>query len=307
MKKLIMCQGLPGSGKTTWALNECARSGHTFWRVNKDDIRRELEQTGWVWSHENEKRVIEIRDSRIKNAFALGFSVISDDTNFGHKHRARLEQLARENGAQFEIQVFNTSVDECIKRDAQRTGKAHVGEAVIRNMAKQNGLGVTSDDAGPIYTGFAPYVANVNKPRAIICDLDGTLALFKREEGGPGHRGPYDASKCAEDTLCFPVWMVVEALKRYFGVIILYLSGREEKYRAATEEFLYGRNHCPSGLLYMRGTGDKRKDWIVKGELFDQHVREHFNVVTAIDDRTQVVNFWRHLGLKCFQVAEGNF
>lgn len=304
--KLIMCQGLPGSGKTTWALNECARTNHGFWRINKDDIRREFELSGWVWSHENEKQVIDIRDSRIKNALGLGFSVISDDTNFGPKHKARLEQLARENGATFEVRVFNTSVDECIKRDALRSGKAHVGEKVIRNMASIYGIGVTSDDAGPIYTGFAPYVADYTKPRAVICDLDGTLALFKKDEGGPGHRGPYDASKCAQDNPNAAVWQVITALHAHFGYCVIYLSGREEKYRAPTEEFL-ALCSCPTGLLYLRPTGDTRKDWIVKGELFDQYVRPFFNVILSLDDRTQVVNFWRHLGLKCFQVAKGDF
>jgi len=36
-----------------------------------------------------------------------------------------------------------------------------------------------------------------------------------------------------------------------------------------------------------------------------QHPKYHVEFV--LDDRNQVVNFWRYLGLTCFQVAEGDF
>src|ERR1700687_4157719 len=140
MKKLICCIGLPGSGKTTWARSQLGHRAFVV-RVNKDAIRTQLKLTGWRWSPEQERDVLPIRDKQINQAFEAGAEiVISDDTNFGRKHKVRLEQLARENGATFEIKRFDTPIEECIRRDAQRTGKAHVSEAVIRKMAAQNGL-----------------------------------------------------------------------------------------------------------------------------------------------------------------------
>lgn len=60
--------------------------------------------------------------------------------------------------------------------------------------------------------------------------------------------------------------------------------------------------------LFMRATGDNRRDDIVKRELFDAHIRDHFNVRYVLDDRDRVVKMWRNeLGLTVLQVAEGNF
>jgi hypothetical protein len=57
----------------------------------------------------------------------------------------------------------------------------------------------------------------------------------------------------------------------------------------------------------MRLLGDQRKDSVVKREIFDREVRDHYRIVGVFDDRAQVVRMWRSLGLTVFQVAEGDF
>jgi hypothetical protein len=57
----------------------------------------------------------------------------------------------------------------------------------------------------------------------------------------------------------------------------------------------------------MRKTGDHRPDYIVKNEIFDQRIRDNFNVLGAFDDRDQVVDMYRKMGITVFQVAPGNF
>ena len=57
----------------------------------------------------------------------------------------------------------------------------------------------------------------------------------------------------------------------------------------------------------MRPAGDRRRDSIVKAELFDRKVRDEYRVLVVLDDRKQVVDMWRSLGLTCLQVAEGDF
>jgi len=59
--------------------------------------------------------------------------------------------------------------------------------------------------------------------------------------------------------------------------------------------------------LFMRATGDQRRDHIVKEEIFDREIRGRYHVVGVFDDRAQVVRMWRSLGPTVFQVAEGNF
>lgn len=57
----------------------------------------------------------------------------------------------------------------------------------------------------------------------------------------------------------------------------------------------------------MRKSGDMRKDSIVKREMFDEHIRGRYNVNFVLDDRNQVVELWRSMGLTCLQVADGDF
>lgn len=303
---LTMCRGLPGSGKTTWALKQLEYKilGETV-RVNQDEIRKELGWISWAtwdFSSEAEKRVYVLKAHRIADALTKGLNVISDDTNFGRKRKVEMTDLARVCGADFRIQDFTkVPIDQCIRWDASRPEHARVGERVIRKMAAANQLDVdVSNDPAFAYTRFAPVVQNLHAQPAIICDLDGTLADFTTK----GHRGPYDASRCAEDDVVRPVLMLLN-LYDPTGTII-YLSGRENKYREQTLQFLT-QNNCPKGSLFMRETGDKRKDWIVKGEIFDAFIRGQFYIDFVLDDRDQVVNFWRHIGLTCFQVAAGAF
>jgi hypothetical protein len=57
----------------------------------------------------------------------------------------------------------------------------------------------------------------------------------------------------------------------------------------------------------MREAGDSRKDSIVKQELYERHIKPSYDVFVVLDDRNQVVDMWRSLGLVCLQVAPGDF
>lgn len=295
MAKLIMTQGLPGSGKSYWAAQQ---TGAIV--VNKDDIRRELAKSGWVWSHENEKDVITLRDSYIEQGLGEGKDVIVADTNFGRKHKVRLEGIARKFGAKFEIKRFDTPIELCIERDNARPDATRVGERVIRDMFNKF---VLNDPRYPssaklVEIDVRPYVEPAEGDPCIICDLDGTLSLFE----GKGHRGPYDAAKCDQDDCNETIRQVLEVYYRFMNYKIVYLSGREEIFRPQTETFLR-KFHCPPGELFMRGKGDPRKDWIVKSELFDAHVRDRYKVKWVFDDRPQVLRMWQKMGLTTFAVG----
>jgi hypothetical protein len=138
--------------------------------------------------------------------------------------------------------------------------------------------------------------------KAIICDLDGTLAHID-------HRDPYDASTCEEDLLNEPVAniLTVYSEQKEFEIAILLVSGREDKYRPQTERWLRKHGIAYEALL-MRRTGDFRKDTLIKKELYESHIADRYTILFVLDDRDQVVAMWRkELGLTCLQVAYGNF
>jgi len=93
----------------------------------------------------------------------------------------------------------------------------------------------------------------------------------------------------------------------YFnGATILLCSGRPSEYRLLTKMWL--ENHLVNyHELYMRKTKDYRSDDIIKLELLDQMKIDGYNPTIALDDRDRVVKAWRSVGIRCLQVAEGNF
>ena len=151
-------------------------------------------------------------------------------------------------------------------------------------------------------------ILDMDMKRAIICDLDGTLALKHKD------RDWYDSSTCDLDNINKPVQLVLNMAKFYnLGSLlfeIIFVSGRQEKDREPTQKFLekYGFDEHP---LFMRQTGDFRSDVDVKRELYQENIEDKYDILFVLDDRNSekypVVPMWRELGLTCFQVAEGNF
>lgn len=286
MQKIIMLKGLPASGKSTWA-KEKINENSNYIRINKDDIRESI--TG-KWTSKKEKIVISIRNSLIKAGINLGKNVIIDDTNLNPKHEQSLKTLAEELGVEFEVNdsFLKVPVEECVERDIKRDKS--VGYKVIYKMYYD-------------YLYQDPSKKIVNSPnkkrRCVICDIDGTLA---HNYGG---RNIYDLTRVKEDTPDPLVCAVLDGLDSTFGIDyldIIIVSGREDDCRKETEEWLY-HNMIPYKALYMRKSGDKRDDAIVKEEIYKQFIEPEYCVLGVIDDRNKVVRMWEKLGVKVMKVG----
>ena len=290
--ELIMTKGLPGSGKSTWAKARQEAFPFKYKRVNKDSLREMLD--GGKWSREAEKFTLKVRDTIIREALMSRNSVIVDDTNFAPIHEETLRGIAQHFGADFLIQDFSdVPLKTCIENDLKRLSS--VGEAVIRKMAKQYLGGAASQ------LPHAPIAKqDPSLPKIILCDIDGTVALMNG-------RGPYESHKYLTDV---PNPHVADFVReeRAAGNTVIYLSGRDEAGRKDTFRWLIEHNLADAATdLYMRPAGDKRKDAIVKKELYEAYIRPYYYVRFVLDDRQQVVDMWRELGLTCFQVAPGDF
>lgn len=281
--KVIICQGLPASGKSTWAKAFVTKSRENFIRVNRDELRR---MRGVYWLPEQEELISKWELNIILLTLEAGYNVVIDDTNLNPKW---LKILTDTLGSEVEIhwQDFRgVSLEECIKRDQHRQDP--VGKAVIETMYYK------------YIEVVEPIIQNVSLQKAVICDLDGTLCL-------PNCRGPYEHEKCDKD-LCNQIVYGVLCLFRDWGYKIIFVSGREEKFRSKTQSFFSTiDNWLVEAPLFMRINDDKRKDSKVKKEIFDKEIKNKYYVSLVLDDRNQVVSMWRRLGLTCWQVAEGAF
>jgi len=291
MLQVQILMGLPASGKSTYAKELVNSKNRSWFRVEKDCLRAMLHDSHW--SKNNEKFILEMRDQLIISCLKAGKHVVVSDTNLAPSHEARIRQIVRENfGATVKVTVnrsfLNVSLEECIARDLKRP--VSVGEKVIKRMYNQF-----------IRKPITPVIHDPDKVDVILCDIDGTVALMDE-------RSPYEWDRVGED---LPNTPVIETIQRWAKTHkIIFMSGREgtlECYRQTTEWLL--RHGLLKGelSLFMRMEGDTRKDNIVKEELFRKHVEPDFNVIAVFDDRQQVVDMWRSIGLQCFQVAEGNF
>lgn len=284
-----MLRGLPGSGKSTFAKKLVAGDihamGRNWTRVNNDEFRETLHNG--KWSKHNEELITKTRDFLIEQALLSGDNVVVDNLNLHPKHAIKLQEIAKKHGAQFEEKFFDVDVEECIKRDLKRPNS--VGEKVI--------MGWYNDFLKPRPEVYKP---PEDKPLALIVDADGTLAHIVTD------RDVYDGSRAGEDA-CDPV--VGEMVKHYsrLGYTIIICSGRTDDTRDVTEQWLKN-NSIHYDKLFMRKAGDRRKDSIIKHEIFNEYIRDNYEISFVLDDRDQVVKMWRDdIGLKVLQVASGDF
>lgn len=283
MQKIIMLKGLPASGKTSWAKEKVARGG--FLRISKDDIR---EQMLGSWSPRKERDVIKIRNALIKEGVEQGRSIIVDDTNLNPRHEKDIKELAESLGVQFELNdnFLEVSPVECVKRDASR--EKNVGASVIWDMHEKY---LAEDPLKKLDQNFG-------KRRAIIFDIDGTLALHR------SGRSPYDYTRVHEDTPNPFLSVIVDALydnaDYYLDIIIV--SGRERTCEKETKQWLYD-NMINYTELYMREEGDHRDDTIVKREIYEKYIEPKYAVLGVFDDRPKVCDMWRSQDLMVAQVG----
>ena len=136
---------------------------------------------------------------------------------------------------------------------------------------------------------------------AILCDIDGTIALR-------GDRDPHAHEHAMEDQPNWPVIRTVEAVQRVHGWRIVLVSARSEKFRDITRYWLWTHRIAGDSVpLFMRKDRDERPDQEVKKDIYRAYIEPHYTVQAIFDDRDRVVKMWRELGLPCFQVAEGNY
>lgn len=306
---MIATRGIPGCGKSTWAKNVQDIFGKDeVVIVNRDTIRAEYNCLGPNWTKDKERDVVKERDRRIAQAMKLKTRiVINDDTNIIQSNIDTFNNLANHFNYKFFVQdMLSVPIQTCIDRDAKREGYAKVGSEVIMRMARQAGVWKDFEKRQSVPVTDR-YIQNEDLPKCIICDIDGTIANLNGRD-----------AYTTDETLLkdLPRKEIITVVKALFNsqpdCTIFFFSGREgnDSGRKYTDHWLkfsaefhvnkYGNN------LRMRKTGDTRKDTIVKKEMFNEHIRDKYNVIAVFDDRQSVCEMWLSMGLPLFNVGDGS-
>jgi len=298
---IYMTQGVPASGKTTWARQKL-REEKNIKRICKDDLRDMLDNG--EFSMKNERYILDMRNEMVESALLRGCDVILDDTNFSDDHWKDMRDIAKRVGNVKVVEIyFDVSLKEARKRNDNRTEDEQVPEHILEDMFERHVRGGTS------VSQREEFFPKVNHPHSqtqaedlnesFIVDLDGTLALNN------SGRGYNEFLKVKEDDPNVPVVKIAKKLYEDYADLII-ITGRSEECRKECREWL-NVFEVPFDKLCMRGKRDSRRDIDVKKELYFEEVHESHFVNFAVDDRMSVVNMWRSLGIPTLQVSKGTF
>ena len=154
----------------------------------------------------------------------------------------------------------------------------------------------------------------------VLVDLDGTVCNV-------AHRLHLAQAKQWDDFHALlsrdePVAEIVELLRMIefvasvgWPVEILAVTGRSEKYRPSTFDWFI-KHRIPIDEVLMRPDDDFTSDGELKIKLVEQFMAERYGpgkdavlnrVLFAIEDRDRVVEAYRAYGIKCWQVAQGEY
>ncbi len=307
MLKIIVLKGIPASSKTTWAKDFVSKDPLKWVRISNDDLRASFNQS--IWSKEYETLVKSTREFLIRECLKRNLNIVIDNTNVTSKHFDDVVKIAKSvnKSCVIEEKCFYVELDQAIWRDSFRSGSAKVGEEVIKKFYKQIGGNafknyVPRTEAIIVENNikeskFTPAVQDTRLAHALIVDLDGTLAKI-------GDRSVYSAENC--DVIDTLNEHVAKTVQLYYndGYKVLFCSGREDKYEAPTRRFI--EKHLPGMQyeLFMRRSGDFKKDDIVKQEIYNNHIKNNYYIHLVLDDRLSVCRLWHRLGLNLLRVGD---
>ena len=165
---------------------------------------------------------------------------------------------------------------------------------------------------------------NIQKPKAIIFDIDGVLAKKSPE------RDYRDYDKVDSDS---PIGHTFELLKYYIqqrDIKIIFITGRKEYCYEKTFSWiskniggnyyfskflsyllnndfnicygiLFDKSIVCKGIFYMREDKDHRPAHILKKEIYENHIKDKYNVVAVFEDDIENCKMFKEQGLFVLQ------
>ena len=257
--------------------------------VSRDIIRQSFGVVGkGVLSTEDERTVTGIEMDLLRRSISEGRSVIVDNTNLDTRRASQYATEAHILGVEFEeINLYEAGSDDLY------VSRSDIPENIvlrqIRSAKKMTPLEPRVELIKPLVPS-----GDVFQPACFIFDIDGTLA------NSDGLRSPYDYSRVQFDKPYEDLIYVAEDLS-VSGSHIVIVSGRDEECREQTVNWLDNQG-VRYNKLFMRKHRDTRHDAQVKYEIARDLIVPNYYIRGVFDDRTRIVNCWRSMGIRTYQV-----
>ena len=299
MSKLIICRGIQGSGKSTFAKEWAKEDPKNRVRFNWDDMRNMMGEY-WVPERENTGIMKTLRASFLNEMMQKGWDIIIDNMNLNPKDWEFYEGVVKSfnetnSGIKYEIEYkdFFIPVEECIRRDAMRPNP--IGESVIISTWKRYKHFIICKEIENKFYNMRTYDAN--KRDCIIADIDSTLCV--NLTGRPFYTDDWKEKLIYDTPLAGPI-SILRAQKMTGTCDILIVTGRKDEGRDQTEEWLKTYN-VPYDRLFMRGQNDYTKGDVFKENILNNIILPKYNVLFALEDDNKCVQMYRRNGLICLQ------
>lgn len=303
MPKIILTQGIQGSGKSTFAKKWVEEDPVHRVRWNNDDCRR---MCGPYSVLERESFITSTRHSFIHKAMIDKKDIVIDDMNLNTRTTEYYEKIVKayndQNTDKYILeykQFFNISVDECILRDSMRPNP--IGEKIIKSTYRKYRDYIINQSVNNMYDNLVPN--NPKLENVIICDIDATLSLNLK--GRPFY-GEGCAEGIADDIVIEPIANILRTMSKNNKILIV--TGREgtPEIIEATKNWLIN-NNIPYDSIYLRPVKDYSPGAECKKEIYNNYIKGKYNVSFVLEDNKKCVNMWRSEGLICLQPNDGNF
>lgn len=146
----------------------------------------------------------------------------------------------------------------------------------------------------------------MKKNIAIISDIDGTIADRSHRLHHLENKKDWD-SFFSEMEFDPPIDSVIEKIMKYVnqGNFLILVTGRPEKYRETTKDWIRNNTPLDNYLLLMRPKDDYRLDVEVKSEMLASILND-YDVIHVFEDRIDLLSLWENNGLDVTLVSDSN-
>ena len=299
-RQIILLQGPPRSGKTTWAVQY--KTDAYVYVIHTQDLSWKTADKGYIINTLDS--ILDVERATILDMFNryphLSWDILVDAYNVNPRRIQEFEKLANETDAELVIKQFYIPYSESYKRN--------------KEVGVRSGMYIPRDVVAKFYDTFyhEEYRDELTDkrvirqpeptlPSCIICDLDATLALHQGRE-------PYEWNKLLTDKID-PRLRDLLNFHMFHGTKVFFLTGRTNYARRGTLTWLQSVKQGLGGLweLITREPGDFTSGEIYKRKMYEQQIQGKYNVLCVFEDSNKCVSMWRELGLLTCQVANSDY